>query len=731
MKTAPTVMLAIGVLALGGLLWTLGTGGPVSLSTARIDASTSDIPAPGGTGSTPEPEAVNRADGLDPVEAVPAMAEAGSVPEGLIDPAAPEAAGADARPSDPAAGSAGSAADVVAEGPDQDVEVAAEEGPEAAAPSGPGLDLVRVEPDGRTQIAGRAPGSGEVTVLLDGAEVGRAATDGQGNFYLSLAIGPSDAPRSLVLEDGAGGRTALMLQPVAAPPVAPDAQPDGGAEIAGASDAPGPQEIASVGEAGPAANAADIVPAGAAQTAQAPREGDATGGGAAPDAVAAAIDPASSGTPSEAADAEEVELASAGDAAGAPDDAGGAVGDLPPAEEDAAPPAAQEAEGTGAAAGGSVAADGADIATQAAPEAVAMAGSETEGSDPTEPVAAGAADDPDAIGIASGRSSEGSHDVEATQTTVVADAADAGSQLDGLQADSLQAEGRGSDESLPGPDATETAQGSPDAPPGAGDAAEGALASGEGLPAPTPAATAEAVTAKLTTTTLPDAPASEGQDDGARAAGPDPVAAAARPGSVGPAADEEGPAAPAVETAAAPEPPKVLIADGAGVRVLQAPPLRRGLELDTISYGAAGEVKLAGRADASETAAIRVYVDGRPVLEAPTRPDGAWDGALSGVAAGTYTLRVDAIGPGGQVTRRVELPFRRETPEAVAAAGPTVVTVQPGNTLWGIARENYGDGLLYVRVFEANRETIRDPDLIYPGQIFDVPLNEARPQARP
>ncbi len=50
-----------------------------------------------------------------------------------------------------------------------------------------------------------------------------------------------------------------------------------------------------------------------------------------------------------------------------------------------------------------------------------------------------------------------------------------------------------------------------------------------------------------------------------------------------------------------------------------------------------------------------------------------------------------------------------------------MLTVQPGNTLWGIASGAYGDGVLYVRLFEANRGQIRDPDLIYPGQVFTIP----------
>jgi len=79
------------------------------------------------------------------------------------------------------------------------------------------------------------------------------------------------------------------------------------------------------------------------------------------------------------------------------------------------------------------------------------------------------------------------------------------------------------------------------------------------------------------------------------------------------------------------------------------------------------------------------------------------------------------------VTSRVETPFKRESPEVLAASGGTTdapakaITVQTGATLWAIARDRYGDGTLFVRVFEANADTIKDADLIYPGQVFDLP----------
>ena len=62
-----------------------------------------------------------------------------------------------------------------------------------------------------------------------------------------------------------------------------------------------------------------------------------------------------------------------------------------------------------------------------------------------------------------------------------------------------------------------------------------------------------------------------------------------------------------------------------------------------------------------------------------------------------------------------------ETGEEQAQPVIRSVTVQKGDTLWAISRERYGDGILYVKVFEANRDAIRDPDLIYPGQVFTIP----------
>ena len=174
--------------------------------------------------------------------------------------------------------------------------------------------------------------------------------------------------------------------------------------------------------------------------------------------------------------------------------------------------------------------------------------------------------------------------------------------------------------------------------------------------------------------------------------------------------------------------PKVVVADSDGVKVLQDDQnVKDQLALDSIAYDPLGNVILSGRSNPDGL--VRFYVNNEAISAAKTDDTGYWETDLSDVIPGTYTLRIDELGSRGNGVSRLESPFKREDREKLAAliapsSSPVrinIVTVQPGNTLWAIARKRYGDGLLYVRVFEANRDKIKDPDLIYPGQLFDLP----------
>ena len=205
--------------------------------------------------------------------------------------------------------------------------------------------------------------------------------------------------------------------------------------------------------------------------------------------------------------------------------------------------------------------------------------------------------------------------------------------------------------------------------------------------------------------------------------------------------------------------------------------------LDTISYNLDGSVRVGGRAVG--TGFVRVYLDNQAITTSRIKPSGHWSADLVDIDVGIYTLRVDELNESGEVTSRAESPFKREDPADIAEilnSGPIIVepqsavfdkspidvqgqvnelsnllgafndvqvsgikamggdnliggaadfgapavrfrvqTVQPGSTLWAIAKERYGKGIEYFKVFEANKERIRDPDLIYPGQVFELP----------
>lgn len=232
-----------------------------------------------------------------------------------------------------------------------------------------------------------------------------------------------------------------------------------------------------------------------------------------------------------------------------------------------------------------------------------------------------------------------------------------------------------------------------------------------------------------------DQPASEAstQSGTASTAGSDaasdaPVAAAETTEMTAPGASAEAdsPAegsAPVMEQTA----PTVLLADREGIRVVQqggpGPEVQAQVTLDTIAYDTEGDVVMAGRGPAESD--VHFYLDNQPIHLAQIGAAGGWSTELPQVDPGTYTLRLDQVDAEGTVSSRIETPFLREEPETIraitTASGESVVTVQWGNTLWAIAQELLGDGVMYVQIYEANREQIRNPDLIYPGQIFTIP----------
>ena len=183
--------------------------------------------------------------------------------------------------------------------------------------------------------------------------------------------------------------------------------------------------------------------------------------------------------------------------------------------------------------------------------------------------------------------------------------------------------------------------------------------------------------------------------------------------------------------------------------------------VETVETEPGGKLHVSGHARPG--AAVRLYLNDSFVSSMIAGADGRFAVTINeGVVPGSYRVRLDEIElNSGTVHARAEVPFtvadtlvtaslptqataskRPETDAAqqpqLAAAASTVspdggspsavvvpriatTTVSRGDSLWRISRLTYGAGTRYAVIYKANREQIRNPNLIYPGQIFVVP----------
>jgi hypothetical protein len=191
-------------------------------------------------------------------------------------------------------------------------------------------------------------------------------------------------------------------------------------------------------------------------------------------------------------------------------------------------------------------------------------------------------------------------------------------------------------------------------------------------------------------------------------------------------------------------------------------PAAGALVVEAVEVEPGGKFHVSGRARAG--AAVRLYLNDSFVAPVTAGADGRFAVTINeGVAPGSYRVRLDEVeSNSGPVRARAEVPFNvpdtvatgsvpaqtaaSKRPDSaaaqqpkLAAAGATVLpedggspstvvvpkiattTVARGDSLWRLSHLTYGAGTRYAVIYNANRAQIRNPDLIYPGQILVLP----------
>lgn len=128
-----------------------------------------------------------------------------------------------------------------------------------------------------------------------------------------------------------------------------------------------------------------------------------------------------------------------------------------------------------------------------------------------------------------------------------------------------------------------------------------------------------------------------------------------------------------------------------------------------------------------EGTVVRFLISGTPVNE-PVLIESIDQGEQDGTNDLYVTIRMKqyqkpevpvlAVSGGGAQTSR---------DDSTGASQERTYTVQRGDTLWGIAQKYYGSGLSYKRLASANSDQIKNPNLIYPGQVLTIPPDDRLP----
>ncbi len=148
-------------------------------------------------------------------------------------------------------------------------------------------------------------------------------------------------------------------------------------------------------------------------------------------------------------------------------------------------------------------------------------------------------------------------------------------------------------------------------------------------------------------------------------------------------------------------------------------PQKIDFDISAVDYTPTGRVIVSGRVPAGDS--VKLYLDKAPLGQSKGDDKNHWSLTLKDkVAPGVHTLKAERLDSAGKVLAEVSIPFRQDETMPNLADGQVVV-VQPGNSLWRIARRVYGEGVQYTIIYSANKQQISNPDLIYPGQVFQVP----------
>ncbi len=142
-----------------------------------------------------------------------------------------------------------------------------------------------------------------------------------------------------------------------------------------------------------------------------------------------------------------------------------------------------------------------------------------------------------------------------------------------------------------------------------------------------------------------------------------------------------------------------------------------GLSLDLVDYSPQGEIVISGRSNPDSV--VTFFQSTNLLGKTNANKSGLWKFVLPSKLEKT-DLKVSSMVKGENLVLDVSISIDKFKNLDFDLVNRTFV-VKPGNSLWRIARRTLGGGIYYTEIFKRNSKKISNPDLIFPGQVFNIP----------
>ena len=174
------------------------------------------------------------------------------------------------------------------------------------------------------------------------------------------------------------------------------------------------------------------------------------------------------------------------------------------------------------------------------------------------------------------------------------------------------------------------------------------------------------------------------------------------------------------ESNSVPKVARVFRSDVENIDMLNLEKLNDAITLDFLSYSPPGLIIMSGRTISNTE--IEILKSSEVLGKTKSNENGVWKFIINKNDANEEISIKTTISGETLILTYDEAEIKKRFKNTNFEFYDDRIIVQKGNSLWRIARKTLGGGIFYTEIYKNNLAKIKNPNLIYPGQVFNIPI---------